>query len=92
MGYSRTKAEAEYKKEWQEMKLEMRKNGMPRKNIKLAAKACRQAFNNDRRYYDNTFAPSHEKYPMRLMHIVLTGSYRIVTAIYRRSHTKKRAV
>ena len=63
MGYSRTKAEAEYKKEWQEMKLEMRKNGMPRKNIKLAAKACRQAFNNDRRYYDNTFAPSHEKIP-----------------------------
>ncbi len=63
MGYNRTKAEAEYKREWREMKLEMRKKGMPRKNIKLAAKACRQAFNNDRRYYDNTFTPSNEKMP-----------------------------
>lgn len=63
MKYNRAKAEAEYKKEWQKMKLEMRKKGMSRKSIKLASKACRQALNNDRRYYDNTFTPSNEKMP-----------------------------
>lgn len=45
MKYNHAMAEREYKREWKAAKLEMRKAGMQRKQIREAARAYRLEFN-----------------------------------------------
>ena len=54
MKYNHAMAEREYKREWKAAKLEMRKAGMQRKQIREAAKAYRLEFNGERRFYRRT--------------------------------------
>ena len=51
MKYNHAMAEREYKREWKAAKLEMRKAGMQRKQIREAARAYRLEFNGERRFY-----------------------------------------
>ena len=52
--YNHAMAEREYKREWKAAKLEMRKAGMQRKQIREAARAYRLEFNGERRFYRRT--------------------------------------
>ena len=54
MKYNHAMAEREYKREWKAAKLEMRKAGMQRKQIREAARAYRLEFNGERRFYRRT--------------------------------------
>lgn len=54
MKYNHAMAEREYKREWKVAKLEMRKAGMQRKQIREAARAYRLEFNGERRFYRRT--------------------------------------
>ena len=54
MKYNHAMAEREYKREWKAAKLEMRKAGMQRKQIREAARAYRMEFNGERRFYRST--------------------------------------
>ena len=47
-------AEREYKREWKEAQLEMRKAGMQRKQIREEARAYRLDFNGERLFYRRT--------------------------------------
>ena len=54
MKYNHAMAEREYKRQWKAAKLEMRKAGMQRKQIREAARAYRLEFNGERRFYRRT--------------------------------------
>ena len=54
MKYNHAMAEREYKREWKAAKLERRKAGMQRKQIREAARAYRLEFNGERRFYRRT--------------------------------------
>ncbi|MBN3021996.1 hypothetical protein JXX16_17830, partial [Ruthenibacterium lactatiformans] len=54
MKYNHAMAERGYKREWKAAKLEMRKAGVQRKQIREAARAYRLEFNGERRFYRRT--------------------------------------
>lgn len=62
MKYNHAMAEREYKREWKAAKLEMRKAGMQRKQIREAARVYRLEFNGERRFYRrNDVVPACER-------------------------------
>lgn len=71
MKYNHAMAEREYKREWKAAKLEMRKAGMQRKQIREAARAYRLEFNGERRFYRRTDYGSLCGTPMRISELML---------------------